>query len=146
MDRDDRLVVGAAIVDRLARPARLLAARRTSPPEHAGGWELPGGKVEAGETPVAALRREVAEELGVGIVVGDPVPGPGPDDSWPLGRGLRMLVWLAQVRRGIPTPGADHDEVRWLTAAERDAVPWLPGDRPVVEAVATRMVGGRAGP
>ena len=45
-----RLVVGAAIVDDLARPARLLAARRTEPPALAGGWELPGGKVEPGES------------------------------------------------------------------------------------------------
>ena len=44
-----RLVVGAAIVDDLDRPTRLLAARRTGPPALAGGWELPGGKVDPGE-------------------------------------------------------------------------------------------------
>jgi len=45
------LVVGAAIVDDLLRPTILLSARRTEPPELAGGWELPGGKVEPGEHP-----------------------------------------------------------------------------------------------
>ncbi|MEI2733221.1 MAG: (deoxy)nucleoside triphosphate pyrophosphohydrolase [Dermatophilaceae bacterium] len=146
MDAPNRLVVGAALVDRLERPSRVLAARRVSPPEHAGGWELPGGKVEPGELPREALVRELAEELGVTIVVGDPVLGPGPDSSWPLGRGLRMLVWLAEVRDGIPAPGPDHDAVRWLTAEDRYAVSWLPGDLPVVEAVASRLVGDAAGP
>ena len=53
-------VVGAAIV----RDGRVLAARRTTPAAAAGRWEFPGGKVEPGETPDAALVREVAEELG----------------------------------------------------------------------------------
>ena len=58
-------VVGAAIL----AGGRVLAARRTSPPEAAGRWEFPGGKVEPGETAEAALCREVAEELGCRIAV-----------------------------------------------------------------------------
>ena len=55
-----RLVVGAAIVDDLDRPTRLLAARRTGPPDLAGGWELPGGKVDPGEDSVTALQHRIA--------------------------------------------------------------------------------------
>ena len=55
------LVVGAAVV----RDGRVLACRRTTPPEAAGRWEFPGGKVEPGESPDAALVRELHEELGV---------------------------------------------------------------------------------
>lgn len=59
------VVVGAAIV----RDGCVLAARRTTPPEAAGRWEFPGGKVEAGESASAALVREIAEELGCTIEV-----------------------------------------------------------------------------
>ena len=59
------LVVGAAVV----RDGRVLACRRTAPPAAAGRWEFPGGKVEPGESPDAALVRELHEELGVGATV-----------------------------------------------------------------------------
>ncbi len=134
-----RLVVGAAIVDDLAAPSHLLAARRTGPSALAGGWELPGGKVDPGESPLLALHREIREELGVGIALGEHLPGPQPGGTWPLGDRYEMLVWLAQVADGAPEPLEDHDELRWLTRAELHDVPWLPADRPIVDAVAARF-------
>lgn len=129
-----RVVVAAALVDNLARPTQLLAARRTEPPDLAGGWEFAGGKVEPGEQPVQALRREICEELGVQIVLGDPVPGPLPQGAWPLGDRYVLLVWLAQVAAGTrqPEPLEDHDELRWLDAQSLYSVPWLPADLPIV--------------
>ncbi|WP_345507413.1 (deoxy)nucleoside triphosphate pyrophosphohydrolase [Terrabacter aeriphilus] len=128
-----RLVVGAALVDDLDAPTRLLSARRTEPSALAGGWELPGGKVDEGETPEAALHRELLEELGVRVRLGDPVPGPRPAGTWPLGDRFEMLVWLAQVVDGTPEPLEDHDELRWLHRDDLRAVPWLPADLPIVE-------------
>ena len=130
-----RLVVGAAVVDDLPRPTRLLAARRTEPYALAGGWELPGGKVDDGEMPLAALHRELREELGVDVRVGPHLPGPLPGTTWPLGHLYEMLVWFVEVTGGEPAPLEDHDELRWLDASQLYAVPWLPADLPIVRAI-----------
>jgi len=121
-----RIVVGAAIV----RDGRLLAARRSAPPEFAGGWELPGGKVEPGESEPDALVRECREELGVAVVAGERVPG-----EWSLRDGLVLRVYLADLVDGDPRPLEDHDEVRWLADADLFSVAWLPADLPAVTAV-----------
>src|SRR5690606_25188748 len=63
----DGLVVAAAVVGALTSPRLLPAARRPAPAALAGGGELPGGKVEPGADPAAALHREIGEELGVGL-------------------------------------------------------------------------------
>jgi 8-oxo-dGTP diphosphatase len=129
-----RLVVGAAIVDDLERPTSMLAARRTGPPALAGGWELPGGKVEPGEDAVIALHREIREELGVPVELGREIPGPV-DGAWPLGDRYVMRVWLARVSSGRPEPLEDHDLLRWVDLADAFCVSWLPADLPIVDAV-----------
>ncbi|MFF8591092.1 (deoxy)nucleoside triphosphate pyrophosphohydrolase [Streptomyces sp. NPDC015220] len=122
------VVVGAALLD----DGRLLAARRSAPPELAGRWELPGGKVEPGERPEDALVRELREELGVEAEVAERVPG-----SWPLRPPYELRVWTARLRPGsaAPKPLQDHDELRWLTPAEIWTVPWLDQDVPAVRSV-----------
>ena len=132
------LVVGAAIVDDLTRPTTLLGGRRTEPPELAGGWELPGGKVEPGEQPQDALLREIREELGVDVELGARVEGPEAG-GWPLGDRYVMHVWLARVTAGEPRPLEDHDQLRLLTRAELYTVPWLPADLGIVAALAAVM-------
>ena len=137
--RDTRVeVVGAAIVDDLARPTTLLTGRRSEPAELAGGWELPGGKVEPGEAPQQALHREIMEELGVQIELGAVVEGPRAG-AWPLGDRYVMRVWLARIIAGEPLPLQDHDELRVLTKAELYDVGWLPADLAILESLAARM-------
>ena len=121
-----RQVVGAALV----RDGRVLAARRTAPAPAAGRWEFPGGKVEPGETPDAALVREVAEELGVTIEVRRWLTG-----SAPIGTSYELTVAVATIVAGEPTP-AEHDLVRWLAADELDDVDWLEPDRPFLAEIA----------
>ncbi|WP_112468185.1 (deoxy)nucleoside triphosphate pyrophosphohydrolase [Streptomyces triticisoli] len=126
------VVVGAALLD----GDRLLAARRSAPPELAGRWELPGGKVEPGECPEGALVRELREELGVEAEVVERVPG-----SWPLRAPYELRVWTARLRPGSagPEPLQDHDELRWLTPAEIWTVPWLEQDVPAVRQILARL-------
>jgi ADP-ribose pyrophosphatase len=131
-------VVGAAIVDDLTRPTTVLSGRRTEPPALAGGWELPGGKVEPGEQPQDALLREIREELGVEIELGAQVEGPSAG-GWPLGDRYVMQVWLARVTAGEPRPLEDHDQLRVLTKAKLYDVSWLPADLPILAALAALM-------
>jgi 8-oxo-dGTP diphosphatase len=130
-------VVGAAILDSLEHPARLLVARRTAPEQFAGLWEFPGGKVEAGEECEAALHRELKEELGVGVRLGAELPA-GTPEGWRLNERASMRVWQAEVTEGEPHPLEDHDELRWVALADHQAVlelPWIPADFPIVQAL-----------
>ncbi len=134
-----RAVVGAAIVDDLDHPTRLLSARRTEPPALAGGWEFAGGKVDPGESDEQALHRELAEELGVTVRLGEVVPGPLDGGRWPLGESYAMTVWWAVVETGVPAPLEEHDALRWLGRADLYDVPWLPADLPIVDVIAARL-------
>lgn len=119
-------VVGAAII----RDGRVLAARRTAPPHAAGRWELPGGKVEPGESPEGALVREVAEELGLVVTL----------ERWlsaavPIGTAYLLRVAVCGAAGvGEPEP-TEHDRVRWLGPDELDDVDWLEPDRPFLAEV-----------
>jgi 8-oxo-dGTP diphosphatase len=138
------LVVGAAIVDDLERPAVLLAARRTEPAHLAGGWELPGGKVEGEEDPVGALHRELTEELGVSVELGEEIPGPRDTGGvWPMEPAHHMRVWLARVVAGEPAPIEEHDELRLLGPGHWLDVAWLPADTPIVRALLRRYPSAR---
>jgi 8-oxo-dGTP diphosphatase len=127
-----KIVVGAAIV----AEGRLLAAQRAEPEALRGGWELPGGKVDPGETDPEALMRECVEELGVEVVLGERVPG-----EWPLPNGYMMRVWVAAIERGVPYPH-EHLALRWLGRHELYDVAWLAADLPVVAAVEKIVWGG----
>jgi 8-oxo-dGTP diphosphatase len=124
---DPLVVVGAAIL----RRGRLLAAQRAEPPLLAGGWELPGGKVEQDETDHEALVRECREELGVLVAPRLRVGG-----DWPLSNGMVMRVWTADLVAGEPAPTADHLAFRWLGPEELYDVDWLPADLPIVAEIA----------
>ena len=131
-----RPVVGAAILDDLTEPTVLLAGRRSAPESLAGLWEFPGGKVEPGEDPRAALVREVREELGVVIRLDREVVADHPS-GWLLGNGARMQVFTAVVVSGRPRPLEDHDLLQWrgLERSSLQELDWIPADRPIVDAL-----------
>jgi 8-oxo-dGTP diphosphatase len=122
--RSRKVIVAAVIITE----GRVLACERSAPPEVAGRWEFPGGKVEAGETDEQALARECAEELGVRVAVGARV---GPDV--PLAHGRAVLrVYAARLLDGDRPQALEHTSMRWLSADELDTVHWLPADKPIV--------------
>lgn len=134
MTRRMKVVVGAVVVDRLDAPTKVLATRRAHGPL-SGLWEFPGGKVEDGEEPLAALRRELDEELGLTRVrFGDQVPGPERDGGWPITHGWSLRVWLTEVDHEV-SPGPAHDLVQWRELPELADLDWLPADVPIVREV-----------
>jgi len=113
------LVVGVAVL----RNGRVLAARRTGPPEARGQWELPGGKVEPGEEPEAAAVREVREEVGCEIRVTGRLAG-----EQQVGEGYVLRVVRAELVAGQPVPH-EHDVLRWLGPEELGDVRWSEPDQ-----------------
>ena len=141
-----RPVAAAAIVDSLRRPTLLLAARRSYPPKLNGLFELPGGKVEPGETPREALLREIYEELGVRLLLGSPVPGTERNTGecgfapWPIHQDRVMWVWLAKVQGDRkPCPSGSHSDLTWVDKFSAPKLPWIPADAQIVEAIVSRM-------
>ena len=112
------VVAGALIADRA-----LLVAQRQRPPDLAGLWELPGGKVAPGETEVTALARELREELGVDVVVGERI---GMDVAH--GDALVLRAYLVNQTGGTRT-ALDHRALRWVDSTELLDLPWVPADR-----------------
>jgi len=127
-----RVVVGGAVV----RDGRVLATRRTRPPETVGRWELPGGKVDAGESVERALVRELREELGCTVR-----PTRRLDGEQPVGTGHVLQVLVAELVDGEPVPG-EHDMVRWLAPEELDDLDWLEPDRPFLVELRDRLLDG----
>lgn len=112
----------------LAEDGRLFAARRGPGGRNGGLWELPGGKLEPGESPGAALVRELREELGLEVAVlavWEPVLHEEP------GFRLELIPVVCRRVRGEPIP-AEHAETGWFRPEELDGLAWSPADVPVV--------------
>lgn len=103
--------------------------------DYKDGWEFPGGKVEAGESPEAALRREIEEELATEVEVRDFLDCVEYD--YP-GFHLSMRCYLCSVVRG-ELRLLEHEGSRWLSAGELDSVDWLPADRALLPKVAAAL-------
>lgn len=128
-------VVGAALVDSLQNPTRILLGQRSAPPALAGLWEFPGGKVEPQESCQDALKRELVEELGVEIALGREISGPHPQ-GWPLNEKAAMRVWLAEITDGQPATLQDHLALEWFPLdSELPKVAWIPANLPIIRAL-----------
>ena len=115
----NQIVVAGALIAGSA----LLVAQRDRPPELAGLWELPGGKVAPGESDAAGLARELHEELGVEVTVGDRLGG-----DVALNETTTLRAYRVTQTGGALRPN-DHRALRWVTADELTSLPWVPADR-----------------
>ena len=122
------LVSAAALVD---PDGRILLAKRPDGAFLGGLWEFPGGKVEDGESPEAALVRELREELGI--------------DTWrsclaPLAFAshqyenfhLLMPLFVCRTWNGIPACGRAHSELKWVRPRDLQSYPMPPADKPLL--------------
>nr|WP_033075086.1 (deoxy)nucleoside triphosphate pyrophosphohydrolase [Sphingopyxis sp. MWB1] len=121
------LVVAAALVD---RDGRLLVQQRPEGKPMAGLWEFPGGKVDAGETPEAALIRELDEELGIDVDHSCLAPACFASDT--LGeRHLLLLLYVCRKWGGVPE--ARHaSALRWVRPVELHGLAMPPADKPLI--------------
>lgn len=120
-------VVAAALVD---ADGRILVQQRPEGTPMAGLWEFPGGKLEVGETPEAALIRELREELG--IEVEQACLAPACFASEPLGhKHLLLLLYVCRKWRGTPT--AHHaSAMQWVRPVELHGLEMPPADKPLI--------------
>lgn len=122
-------VVAGAIVS----AGRLFATQRGYG-DWAGWWEFPGGKIEPGEAPEEALRRELREELALEVRVGEEVARVEYD--YPKFH-LSMRLYLC-TPEGEPTL-REHSAARWLSKEELESVRWLPADKDVIHLIHTLL-------
>jgi 8-oxo-dGTP diphosphatase len=128
------VVAGALIAD-----SALLVAQRDRPAELAGLWELPGGKVACGESDADGLARELLEELGVEVTVGERLGG-----DIALSDSMTLRAYRVTLIRGALQPN-DHRALRWVTAAELASLPWVPADRAWLPDLTAALQSGQGG-
>jgi 8-oxo-dGTP diphosphatase len=121
------LVVAVALTDAVGH---VLLARRPVGKQHAGLWEFPGGKVEAGETPRGALVRELREELGIEIDTADLMPAAFSES--PGERHVTLLLYRCRSWRGVAR-ALDAAEISWSAPADFANFDMPPADRPLAE-------------
>jgi 8-oxo-dGTP diphosphatase len=124
--------VAAAIIQ---KDHKILIARRAPYKHLAGFWEFPGGKIEEHETPELCLERELREELGIDVEVGDFFM----DNPHNYGEKVVLLkAFFCKIINGTPMLN-DHDAIRWITIDEFTDYQFAPADIPIIEALSNGM-------
>lgn len=105
----------------------VLACKRPQGKHLEGLWEFPGGKIEKDESPILALRREIREELGVELILSNPLTPVVWD--YPQRR-IRLHPYLCEIASGVPAP-IEHEELRWCRPEAFRSLVWADADYPI---------------
>ena len=123
------------VVAAIIRDGEKVFATQRGYGEFKDGWEFPGGKVEAGETPQEALKREIEEELKTEIEVGDYLTTIEYD--YPAFH-LSMKCYWASIIEGKPVL-LEHEAAKWLKKEDLYSVNWLPADLTIIDMIAEEL-------
>ena len=124
-------VVAAAIKAENENGQSIIFATQRGYGDLKGGWEFPGGKIEEGETPQEALKREIMEELDTEISVGDLIDTIEYD--YPTFHLSMECFWCQIVKGNLVLK--EHEAVKWLRMDELDSVEWLPADVTLIDQI-----------
>lgn len=127
------LVVCAVLVD---PEKKILATQRAAHQSLGGCWEFPGGKVEPGEDHEAALRRELLEELDLGL--GDLVPLEPVTHPYDFGT-ITLMPFLSRIETRPEVHLAEHADHAWVSLEEAGSLNWAPADVPILKALEARL-------
>ena len=125
-------VVAGALLD---GAGNVLIAQRPPGKHLAGGWEFPGGKLDAGETPLAALHRELREELGIEVMHAEWLASCQHEYS---DRRVMLELWTVPAFSGTPQ-SLDGQALRWVPLRELEDAGMLPADKPLVAALISKL-------
>lgn len=128
-------VVAAIIKAENEKGEPIIFATQRGYGEFKDGWEFPGGKIEEGETPKEALKREIREELETEIAVGELLDTIEYD--YPAFHLSMDCFWAEIVSGNLILK--EHEAARWLSKEELDSVEWLPADISLIEKIRSKM-------
>lgn len=128
-----QIPVTAAI---LIKNGQVMIAKRKPTNWLGSKWEFPGGKIEPGETPEQCLAREIQEEFGIGVKVGEFFC----DSAYVYERGaINLLAYMVEWVSG-ELEVREHEEVKWVPVAQLNQYDFLPADLPIVAKLRSEFI------